>query len=263
MEQVRDGMLWAVSNSRFHNINRFDGKSWSTITPNEERWATPDEEHWAPVNTSIIETQDGTLWIGGLNLNAISGDEWRTYWSDNDLPDGFPIPFHRTRLLEASDGALWIAGLREQAVRIDLGSNRRLTYKGLMFQCETPDGIQWFRAQHEDVTEGYEDIVRHDPLTGQWTLYGVEDGVMDTPNTIFATRAGELWAGGGHDSISATARFDGQQWVRQMHPGLSWGMTPGVGLEDASGNLWFAPIRDWDVSLIPEVSECGKLFKAY
>ena len=111
-----------------------------------------------------------------------------------------PSPKIYTFLLEASDGALWIGGRGQEAVRFDLNTPRWTTYKGLRFRCETADGSQWFVSQNSSV-------VRYDGKRG--TRYGVEDGLMDLPMELLATRRGVLWAMGADDSIAATAQFDG------------------------------------------------------
>ena len=226
LAQTQNGDVWSVSNSTAHAINRFDGKVWTQVQVPHERWTA--------VNTSVLETEDGTLWIGGFLLAAFKDGQWRVYTSDK-----VPIPYHRTRLLEASDGALWIAGLGEQAVRIDLGSRRWATFKGLHFQCETSDGAAWFIARPDDYSQLYDSVVRHDPKTNAWTRYNEADGLMDMPMVLLTHQDGTLWAAGGHDSLTATAQFDGQKWTRQVHTGISWGVSHGVGLKAQNGDLWF------------------------
>jgi len=229
MTQTRDGHVWVVSNATHALMNRFDGTQWTPVRVSHERWS--------PVNTSILETRDGTLWVGGFLLAALTDGQWRVYSSDR-----VPIPYHRTRLLEASDGALWIAGLGEQAVRIDLGSRRWATFMGLHFQCETPDGAQWFISRPEDYSVLYDGVVRYEPEGDVWTRFDEADGLMDMPMVLLTTQTGELWAAGGHDSTTATAQFDGQRWTRQVHEKVSWGVSHGVGLEAHNGDLWFGAV---------------------
>jgi hypothetical protein len=161
--QTQDGAIWSVSNSRAHPFNRFDGTGWTSVTLNLKAG-----DH---SNTSILETADGTLWVGGMDLHRFDDGRWRTY-----RPVEVPVPFHRTRLLEASDGALWIAGLGLEAARLDFGPNRWTIYGGLRFMCETPDGARWFVSRDHTA-------VRQTPAGSgsQWLRYGVEDGLMDNP----------------------------------------------------------------------------------
>ncbi len=212
--QTRDGVIWTVSWHGLKGVNRFDGKSWTT------------QLRGLGVN-SILETEDGTLWLGGFGrLNAYQNGVWTVYKASD-----VPIPDVRiVALLEASDGALWVAGLGQEAVRLDYRTSRWTSYEGLILQCETPDGAQWFLSQDDGV-------VRYNRKT--WTRFGVEDGLMDTPRRLITTREGILWAAGSHDTTAATARFDGRRWSLKTHPRLSWNIGSSAVYESSDGALWF------------------------
>ncbi len=243
--QTRDGVIWTVSGSAFKGVNRFDGKTWRTFGSRAFGGAG--------MNNSILETGDGTLWVGEwgrLNAyrnragNATAGERLDGGTPDPRLRGDSPgqawtvykssdIPVPNTRivvLLEASDGALWVAGLGQQALRLDYGTSRWTSYEGLMFQCETPDGAQWFLSQDDGA-------VRYNRKT--WTRYGVEDGLMDAPVKLITTREGILWAVGSHDTTAATARFDGRRWSMKTYPRFSWSIGPGAVYESSDGALWF------------------------
>ena len=219
-----DGAVWVVYGDNSKSINRFDGEKWEAFEIGDV-----GRVHYY---TSIIESRDGTLWIGGSRLIVHKDGVWRIY----DPKDTVPLPSNRMELHEAADGALWIMGRGEEAVRLDLGGNYYQTYEGLIFQCDTPDGAQWFISRDNGV-------VRYD---GQgWTQFGVADGLMDMPSKLFVTRNGVLWAAGSHEHVAATARLDGYRWVMERHPQLSWSIDPRAVYEAFDGTLWFAAAVDW------------------
>ncbi len=273
--QTRDGVIWTVSSNGFRGVNRFDGKTWTHF-----RLRTLGGNN---LNTSILETGDGTVWISGYEqLHAFRDAAWRVYRSPE-----VSVSLHRAQLLEASDGALWVAGVGQEAARLDYRTNRWTTYEGLHFEDETPDGAQWFISWRDS------SIVRYDPrfkpgagssaasepalseTKGQggmtqspgqaWTRYGVEDGVMDDPWILIATREGDLWAAGRHDSTAATARFDpsassgqgGTKWSLQTHPQLSSSIHPWGIYESADGGVWFSA---W-VGIFQERGQLGGLLR--
>ncbi len=216
--QTRDGTIWTVFGHGLKGVNRFDGEHWTTF----RLGALGGDDH----NDSILETADGTLWVGGNGgrLHAYRNGTWTVF-----MPPEFPIPTHRVwNLLETSDGALWMAGRGQEAVRLDYRSSRWTTYEGLWFQCETPDGVQWFLSEDDGV-------VCYDGRT--WTRYGTEDGLMNGPSKLIATGEGILWAAGNHSSTAATARFDGKRWTLQTHPRLFWSIFHAY--ESSDGALWF------------------------
>ena len=216
--QTQDGVIWTVS-WKNEGVNRFDGEAWTHFNLQDLGGSSS--------NPSILETQDGTLWVGGMGtLHAYRDGVWTVY-----KPPDVPIPTSRIYdLVEASDGSLWVAGWGQEAVRLDIGVSQWTTYDGLNFECETADGATWFLSEDSGV-------VRYDGRV--WTRYGVEDGLMDTPSALFATREGVLWAAGSHGSTAATARFDGKRWSRQTHPKLSWGIDHKTVYQASDGAVWF------------------------
>ena len=221
---TEDGIVWVVYGDNSKSINRFDGEKWEALEVGD----LGRGHHY----TSILESRDGTLWIGGSRLIAHKDGVWRVY----DPKETAPLPGHRTKLLEAADGALWIIGRGEEAVRLDLSETHWQTYEGLIFQCDTPDGAQWFISQDNGV-------VRYDGK--EWTRFGVEDGLMDAPSKLIVTRKGVLWAAGSHEHIAATARLDGSEWILKRHFQLSWSIDPRAVYEAFDGTLWFAAAVDW------------------
>ena len=222
LTQTRDGSVWSVSNYSRMGVNRFDGRSWEHF-----RLADVGGQD---TNTSILETEDGVVWIGGPALHALKNGRWRVYRSPE-----IPIPSHRTRLLEAADGALWVAGLGQEAVRLDYSSDRWITYEGLHYQCQSPDGSLWFLSDDWGVVRS---------RGGGWERHGEEDGLISEPRQLAVGRDGTIWAAGSHDSSAATARFDGNGWVLQTHPRLSWGSLPQL-YESRDGSMWLAAGRDY------------------
>ncbi len=217
--QTRDGTIWTVSRHGLRGVNRFDGKGWTTFRLRAQGGSDS--------NPSILETEDGTLWIGGQGyMHALRTGVWSVYRaSDVPIPGNYIIG-----LLEASDGALWIAGEGQEVVRLDYGTSRWTAYEGLNFQCETPDGAQWFLSQDHKV-------VAYDG--SMWMRYGIEDGLMDAPVVLIATRKGVLWAAGSHDTTAATGRFDGKRWSLKTHPELSRRIDRRAVYESSDGALWF------------------------
>ena len=72
-----------------------------------------------------------------------------------------------------------MAGIRQEAVRLELATDKWLTYEGLHFQCEAPEGSFWFTSEDSGV-------VRFDGEA--WVRYGADDGLMDVPHQLLATR---------------------------------------------------------------------------
>ena len=224
--QTRDGTIWTVSGHGLKGINRFNGKTWTSLSLR----ALGGDDH----NRSILETRNGNLWVGGNKgyLHVLKNNKWTVYH-----PPQIPTPYtYMVTLLETSNGDLWTAGEGQEALRLDIG--RWTTYNHLNFQCETPNDIQWFLSEDGAVLSAAEN---------RWTRYDIRNGLMDAPVALFSTRNGDLWAAGSHDSTAATAHFNGTSWTLQTHPNFSWGIDRRASFESTDGTLWFGaanPIRE-------------------
>ena len=227
--QTRDGTIWGISNDRA-DINIFDGKTWTTLSPAEK------------LNPSIIETQDGTLWIGSyggrlhVNRNAGSPDAWTSH-----VPPDIPTPRGRIIALhEASDGALWILGLGREVVRLDLQAIGSRTFQKMRYGAESPDGTRWFIA-----TNGHVIGAKPSAQGTQWAQWTKADGLMAGPNRLIASRDGKIWAFGNHKGAVAAAYLDVQaewpasRWVLTTHDNFAQSMTTRSEFAPKAGGVMF------------------------
>ena len=234
MTQTRDGVIWTVSNHFVAGVNRFDGQVWKHIRLSEVGGND--------INTSLLETGDGTLWVGGHGgrLHALRNGSWTVHG-----PFDTPVSEARVAdLLESSDQSLWIAGLGQEVARLDYGTSRWTTYENLNFQCEMVEGDLWFLTRDGGAVRRTPASVRNE---GGWTRYGVEDGLMESTRGLLATQEGKLWAVGQHEGVAATAQFGGERWALQKHPHLAASIDERGAFETADGALWFGSAVHIDV----------------
>ena len=218
---TEDGVIWATGRRTPH---RFDGRRWSKLE------GVPDFVG----NFRGYQSSNGTVWFAGRGvIFAFDAGEWRHYTGEQ-----LPVPFTRRicGFLETDNGYLWVAFLGGEAYRIDYGSKRWESYAGLAFQCENSEGTKWFISQDREA-------VRLDQRG--WTRFGVEDGLMDTPEALLLTRDEMLWAGGSHDSVASTASFDGERWTTRIHPELAYSVEAHGIHESRDGRIWFAAHGDY------------------
>lgn len=233
--QTQDGAIWTVSNHFLGGVNRFDGEEWShTFLSNIGG---------SDIHTSVQETRDGKLWIGGQQgtIYVFRDQGWQMWPSDQ-------LPISQARVagfLETVDGALWLAVLGQEAARLDYHTSRWTRFEGLSFQLQTSNGTRWFTSMDQKV-------VRFDPAapSGEaWVQYDVQDGIMDTPNALLVTKKGVIWAAGAHKGEATTARFDGKQWVRQTYQGFSPSIDSRAFFESLDETLWVAAVTHRNTDL--------------
>ena len=215
--QTRDGSIWSISNHGHGGINRFDGMSWHHLSFSSN------------IHTSILETDDEALWIGGHNGTLL---RYRDTWSSWDSNQ---VPLSQTRiigLLQAADGALWVAGLGQEATRLDYDSSRWISYPDLTYQAESIEGKLWFLTQDRGA-------VSLDHQRREWKIYTPDDGLIENPTRLIATRNGDIWVAGQHSGRAATARFDGSTWNLEVHHPLAKSIGWRSALESQDGSLWF------------------------
>lgn len=219
--QTRDSKIWIINETSGDlGLNSFDGTKWHHLTQKEFGGVF--------INHSFLETEDGVIWVGCYGkLHIFRKNNWLVY----QAPE-FPVPSNHLCLYRAKNGAVWMAGLRNDVVRISYETRRWTTFRGLNFQCESPEGQQWLLAADGQV------VVRK-PIADEWWMYDVRDGLIDAPTKVFITRNGQVGVSGSHQQQAAVAFFDGKSWYREIHPTLSWGIDYRSVMETMDGALWF------------------------
>ncbi|NNE69979.1 MAG: GAF domain-containing protein [Rhodothermales bacterium] len=212
IETTSDGAVWLVSGASQTGVLRYDGRTWTETRLS--RLGASDS------NTDILETRDGTVWIGGASLTAYRDGGWKVYPADE-----LPVSDHRTQLAESPDGALWVVGPGEWASRLDRESDRWVEFQGLVYQGEAA-GIRWLlTADGQAVSEQGGELETHDAL-------------IDQVNSLLVSPDGTVWAGGMQDGAGGIARFEEGRWETLVHPALGpIGST--ATLLDDEGYAWF------------------------
>jgi len=236
LSQIQNGEIWITTNGP-GAVSRFDGNRWYRLDLAAFGGGNS--------NTSLLQTRDGTVWIGGFSLHAMKEGNWVVH-----SPRSLSIPNHRLRLLETREGALWVAGLGQRAMWLDADTPRWRIYKQLHFYAEGSDGTQWFSS-----LDGR--LVSH--KAGVWLRYGVEDGLMDQATAVVVSDEGTVWASGSHEGSAATAWFDGSVWTRDVHPALATGINPGSIFGAEGGTVWFGASRRVDT----QAGQLGGVLQVY
>lgn len=221
--QLDTGALWLVLDRGNAGINCFNGNTWSNFRLSG---AFPTEDD----HSALLQTRDGAIWTSSFgHIFVNQNNDWRSYRADE-----LPLPKDRYYIYESSKGDLWIAGRDSETWQLDYSSRQFLTYQGLHFHGETPDGLRWYVTR-----EG--GVVTHHPSLNQWKHYDAEDGLMDGATGLIVTRQGDVWVGGSHQGVAATAFYNkaNDDWTRREHPDLSYSIGYRSIFEAADGSIWF------------------------
>lgn len=222
--EAQDGTLWVINSTYRIGISKFKDGNWSYLKLSDQ--FTGDE-----YMADIVESDDGTIWIGSLGkMYAYKEKEWTMYTA----PD-FPIPANRLILQKSKGDYLWVAGYKSKVFFLDFSFDTWMSYANLNFQFQDLSGYNWFL----DV-EGKVVCQRGD----HWQAYSVEDDLIDAPIRIVQTRSGQIWAAGSHEGDAAVAVLRDGRWYKFIHPELSWGIDYRSVFEDKDGSLWFGGAVD-------------------
>lgn len=218
------GVVWVGSGDPDVGINMYDTRTgtWSYLK-------LSDVLGTDNIVRSITQTRDGSIWVGGLSrFFRYQDGTWRHYAAPNA-----PVSSARILLSESRRGFLWILAEGDGVQKVDYSGDRWLKYDGLNYECDGVDGRQWF-------VSGDDGVVSYDGA--KWERYGPEDGLMQAPYTMIATRRGGVWAAGTHDGKAAVAYLDGNHWVRRtletIQPKFGYIVDYRAMLESADGCLW-------------------------
>ncbi|MFT5366960.1 MAG: ligand-binding sensor domain-containing protein/GAF domain-containing protein [Candidatus Latescibacterota bacterium] len=212
----KNGELWVISEAHSTGVLVFDSTAWREIRL--------DDLGGTHYHTSILETKDGSVCVGGLRtFSVFKNDKWKVY-------DGgsLNLPNERPRMLETSNGALWFLGLGKFGVRVDNLTNRWKTWEDLAFQTETLDGTYWFLTRDGKAVSKQGET---------WQAYGLNDGMMTEPVGMIFRAPNQLFVVGTDNGHAATAWLDGERWRVIHHPKLGWGVDARC-IVGPDGTLW-------------------------
>lgn len=217
--KASNGDIWIICGWYNIGINRISGNKITYYQPSEIFGG--DDFH-----SNIIETQSGEILVGGLGrIFTFKNGKWN-YYTHPDIP----IPTScRVIFKEMTDGILWIGGLQNEIYKVDYSFNTWLTYEDLIFQSESSDCKYFISIDGKLVVN----------RQGNWTSYGIEDGLIDTPVRLIHTSKNQVWIVGSHNGFAATAYMDGDKFQKQLHPKLSWGIDYRAVYEAQDGSIWF------------------------
>lgn len=220
------GIVFIVSGQNDGGINIRNGQRWSLFKA-KQQFGIDD------LYSDVVELQDGSVCVSGVGrLLVYNSGNWKMYESTN-----LPFASNRIILYETRDQNLFIIGLGNEVWRIELSNKRWATLKGISFQAEDNAGNKWFIT-----VDG--SIVKSDSKMKRWVNYSKYDGVIDVPVALFVSNNGLIWVAGSDKQNAATACFDGQKWVKQIHPKLGWGIDRRAVFEASDGSLWFGSASD-------------------
>lgn len=186
------------------------------------QYSIPDDK-WKSVNlkmyggdnvqTSITESSDGSLWIGGHSkLYRLTESGWRVYLYPEVL-----LPLSYLEIYVDSTDNMFLSGSNGSLVKIDLSTNTFGTLLGLNFCCNSADGKYWF-------TTNTGTIVSADPSMKYFQECTQSDGIMDMAMDLYYSKESGLWAAGSHRGIAAVARYQNGRWLLNTFPDLYLGI---------------------------------------
>ncbi len=201
LEMGPEGLIWYVDSKGSNGVHAFD--------PKLGVWSALEFPHSGGVYFSLMRSMQGALWAGGIGSLLAIRDEPGSYDSTQLALPAVPL-----NVFEDSDGRWWVIGRGGQVYLMDRDARHWESYEDLHFECESDSGVQWFLRANKNA-------VSHDPSSGKWLEYGVEDGRIDFPRTLIVSSHGLIWAVGSHKGAAAFSVFDGKTWKRHSHPELA------------------------------------------
>lgn len=215
-----DGKIWLVDNNLKNPVRSLD--------PQNGQWETMQHPNSPVGYYSLKKDREGRLWGGGAGFLHLIQEAGGGFYSAS----GLGLPSSPLTLYETAEGSWWVIGRSGHVYTLDMGSNQWLTYVKLHFECDSPDGKQWFIG-------GNRRIRVHDPDAGTWAEYQLRDGTIDHPRSLHVSSRGLVWAVGSHEGRAAFCIFNGAGWIRHELPGFALMINGGGTFEAADGTLWF------------------------
>lgn len=153
----------------------------------------------------LVEMASGQFWfMVARGLSMIGPDGKAMHYKEED----YPIPTASSFIAALSSNRLIIGGPESKTFIVDLSNDHWARYLGLNFQCEAEDGTYWFISHDHRIVSGGDN-------EAEWVSYGVEDGAIDSPNRVYCSSDGVLWASGMHEGVAAISYLKDGRWGRR------------------------------------------------
>ncbi|MEH0153123.1 response regulator [Limibacter armeniacum] len=220
-----NGNIWIINKSNKVPTSRFSNGKWQYI----EHGAQFGNDEYSE---AIIETADGKIWIAGIgNLYCLNrSGQWSKYdFQTLDIPQG------HLGLHSGNGTDLWIFGYQSEVSKIDLSTDKWLSYLDLNFQGNQQNGTEWFLN-----FEG--DVIQHQD--NNWKVFNHADGLMDAPVSLFITSNDIVWAIGSDQEVSCAGYLKDGKWTNFHFDSLSWGVDYRAFYEAKDGSIWIGGSTD-------------------
>jgi hypothetical protein len=182
--EAQDGSLWAASPER--GLERWDGDAWAPAPAGRPMVGTG----------ALLVGRDGDVWVAnrepsvgesgvvGRGVSHLEAGRWTTYDAVRDIRASFPSGLIAA-IEEAADGSVWAVGHGELA-RFDGTAWAQIDGPGFSAEwlATAPDGSVWVAGSSTYAPA----VARY--ANGQWTTYGVEDGIVGAVGPVSATPTG-------------------------------------------------------------------------
>lgn len=219
-----DGAVWFVTRRRNSHVSRFDGENWQHFDL--------EDFDGNNANTSIAQTSDGVIWVGGPSLiHEFSGDSWKVHPASS-----IRSPSDRIQLLATAGGALWVYGIEQHAVRYAIATTASFEVEQLAYACTDSQHSEWF------VDSDNHSVVRIS--IDEREEFDVTDGLIDTPLHAVASTNARVIVIGSHEGIAACSEYDGKNWTRQQFPNMGPSFLAEGSTVTSQGYFWGAVEAD-------------------
>ncbi len=222
-----DENIYIASGQIDRGVNVYENSEWKTIRFSQ-MFGLDD------LHSDALVSKDGTVWVASFGcVFACKNEKWYMYNGP-----GLRLPANRWNLYETTNNSLWIIGLGNEVWRVDLSNDKWKTLKGLHFHTQNRNGDLWFIAWDDAV-------VTCDSSLQNWKQYTTKDNVIDCPVSVLASQDGKIWVTGSDNQTAAISCYNGEKWVKFLHPEISWGIGRRAVLEAQDGSLWFGTGPDY------------------
>ncbi len=225
--RASDNRLWVINKSNKAKTYILNKNKWTSLSFNEY---FGDDEY----TVSIAESEDKTIWIGGIGkVFAIRDGHINRYSAPS-----YNIPTAHITVYSDRSGELLLMGFLSNVLKIDLSNDQWLTYDGLNYQCEVGETNWFLDVNGNAIKEKAE----------EWLKYDINNGLIDAPVRIISTSQQQIWAVGSHQGKAAVAFLENDHWNKIILDSLSWGIDYRSAFEANDQSIYFGGSVDRDIS---------------
>ncbi|WP_228710820.1 hybrid sensor histidine kinase/response regulator transcription factor [Saccharobesus litoralis] len=209
-----NGHITQLSDLSMWVMNREYSSATRRLKVGESRWhpvKLPHHVRSQGQNHSLFETASGDYILPAGKQILFSQDKGLTWQQQDYEQHRITGDFDGVTFKQSPDGHIWLIEPGASIKRFPDNHTNPKVYQDLLFQCEAPNGDDFFLSNQNQ-------LVQFSEQKKLWYAFDSSDNIIQYPSSVLCDSQGHIWVAGSHNQQAAISYFNGHIWRQYFYP---------------------------------------------